>query len=125
MKKTTSYRLLMLLYLAAVCFLCFTDFKNSMGIPSRLLGIPTDRIVHFCMFFPFAFIATGCLSGRPFKPGKAVLMTCVIFLCGCIVAGGTEIIQGFLPYRDMDRYDFFADAVALAVSSLIVFIKDV
>ena len=113
-------RILFAVYLAAVAFLCFGRFSNSQDVPTDLWGIPTDKVVHFLMFFPFPLLACLAFGGYRGKPGQAVLKTALAFLAGCAFAAGTEWVQTRLPYRSGDPVDFQADALALLLSSVIV-----
>ena len=128
MKKTETralvFKILMLMYILTVMYLCFADFKDLPDVPKTLWGIPMDKIVHFCMFFPFpilGFYAYDTLPGTPLKAFAAII---VLFSFGGIFAGLTETVQGMMPYRTEDIADFKADLLALALSSVIVFAVD-
>ncbi|MBQ3766891.1 MAG: hypothetical protein II874_09165 [Bacteroidales bacterium] len=120
-KQRTCARVLFVLYLVAVAWLCFGKFSSVPDVPRSFWGIPTDKVVHFLMFFPYpllAFLAFGPQTKdvRPF-----LLWTAVTFLTGCAVAGITEVVQAkYLPYRMGDLADFRADLLALAIASAIV-----
>ena len=129
MKPNTTRKILcriaMLLYVVAVAYLCFANFNKLPDVPKVLFGIRMDKIVHFCMFFPFpilAFLAYDHLTEKPWQALAALVSICAF---GCIFAGITEIIQGSLPYRREDIKDFGADCLAICIASLIVFIIDV
>ena len=47
------------------------------------------------------------------------------FLTGCVIAAATEVGQYYTGYRSADSLDFFADALAMAICSLLVFILDI
>ena len=47
-KKLLLSRLLFFAYLAAVLFLCFGRFESTPDVPRSILGIPADKLVHFC-----------------------------------------------------------------------------
>jgi VanZ family protein len=115
-------RILFAVYLAAVAFLCFGRFDSSQDVPMDLWGIPTDKVVHFLMFFPFPLLACLAFGGYRGKPGRAVWKTAAAFLAGCAFAAGTEWVQTRLPYRSGDPADFRADALALLLSSILVLI---
>ena len=115
-------RILFVVYLAAVAFLCFGKFSGTKEVPMELWGIPTDKIVHFLMFFPFPYLACLAFGGSLRKPWQAILWTVIAFLPGCAYAAGTEWIQTKLPYRSGDPADFHADALALLICSVIVLI---
>lgn len=122
MRRTTLFRLLTLLYLAAVAVLCFAKFSSLSSVPGSFLGIPTDKIVHFLMFLPFPVLAL--LSFELKKPHllKLVLIVVFLFIMGCLIAWATEYVQGLLPYRDMDPVDFRADRLGLLCGSVISFL---
>ena len=122
MRRTTLFRLLTLLYLAAVAVLCFAKFSSLPSVQGSLLGIPTDKIVHFLMFLPFPVVAL--LSFKLKKPAilKLILIVVLLFIIGCLIAWGTEYVQGLLPYRNMDPVDFKADSLGLFAGSILSFI---
>ena len=95
MKKNSTrailFKIALLLYVAAVAWLCFANFNKLPDVPKTFLGIQMDKIVHFCMFFPFpilAFLAYDRLTDTPLKALAALISICAI---GCIFAGITEI----------------------------------
>lgn len=109
-----TFRILFFLYLAGVLFLCFGKFDNTPSVEISLLGIPTDKLVHFAMFFPFPILAYFAL-GR-FK-GKILS----ILFAGILLAVATEWGQAHLTnYRSGDPLDLLADTLALILSSVIV-----
>ena len=123
--RSLLFKLAMLLYVVAVAYLCFANFHKLPEVPKTFLGIPMDKIVHFCMFFPFpilAFFAYDKLTETPLQALAALLCICAF---GGIFAGLTEIIQGSLPYRSQDVRDFNADLLSIGISGLLVFVYDV
>ena len=123
-KQVITARILLVIYLFIVAFLCFWHFKNVSTVSESILGIPMDKIVHFCMFLPFPLLSYASW-GRGFKgPWQALGFVLAVFFIGSAVAGGTELVQSLLPYRKADPADFMADALALCISSLAVFIWD-
>ena len=119
-------RILFVVYLVAVLWLCFGKFDSTQDVPLDLWGIPTDKIVHFLMFLPFPVLAFFAFDRFTGKRWPSVLWTVVAFLAGCAFAAGTEYVQArLLPYRTGDPADFKADLLALAVSSVIVLILDI
>ncbi|MBP5719732.1 MAG: VanZ family protein [Bacteroidales bacterium] len=123
--KTILARILFFLYLAAIAFLCFMRVDRIPDMQQSLLGIPTDKIAHFLMFLPFPILAYLAYDHLTNKVWSAILFAVATFVIGSLLAYGTEFVQGRLPYRSMDMNDFKADAIALAISSVFVFIIDV
>ena len=124
-KRSIIFTIAMVLYLAVVGYLLFANFAKLSSVPQIFLGIPTDKIVHFCMFFPFpilAYLAYDKLTDTPLKAFAALLSICAI---GAIFAGLTEIGQSLLPYRYEDISDFRADCLAIVLAGILTFIIDV
>ena len=116
-------RILFFLYLAAVLVLCFGQFKDAPSIPWTLLGIPSDKLVHFCMFFPFPILAFLAFDKYTETPRSTFLFSGITFLVGVALAFGTEWGQAHLTtYRSGDPLDWVADVSALFISTLIVII---
>ena len=123
--KTILARILFFLYLVAIAFLCFMHVDKLPEVQKYLFGIPTDKVAHFLMFLPFPILAYLAYDHLTNKVWSAILFAVATFIIGSLLAYGTEYVQGRLPYRSMDINDFKADALALAVSSVFVFIIDV
>ena len=118
-------RILFFLYLAAVLVLCFGRFKDVPSVPWTLLGIPSDKLVHFCMFFPFPILAFLAFDKYTETPRSTFLFSGITFLVGVALAFGTEWGQAHLTtYRSGDPLDWVADISALFISTLIVIIWD-
>ncbi len=118
-------RILFFLYLAAVLVLCFGQFKDAPSVPWTLLGIPSDKLVHFCMFFPFPILAFLAFDKYTETPRSTFLFSGITFLVGVALAFGTEWGQAHLTtYRSGDPLDWVADVSALFISTLIVIIWD-
>ena len=129
MKKNRTramiFQLLLVIYVVAVAWFCFANFKNPPDMPRVLFGIPIDKVVHFIMFFPFpilAFLAYDRYTETPWQALAALISICAI---GGAFAGLTEFVQGQLSYRTKDIHDFGADCLAIGLSGLLVFIIDV
>ena len=123
--KTILARILFVVYLAAIAFLCFMHADKLPDMQKTLFGIPTDKVAHFLMFLPFPILAFLAYDHVTNKVWSAVLFAVLTFAVGAAIAWGTEYIQGMLPYRSRDVADLRADLLALGVSTLGVFITDV
>lgn len=126
MKRKTIVisRVLMVLYFAALAYLCFGHFNNMPKVPRIIMGFEADKIVHFAMFLPFP-ILFYLSAGREYsKIWQGCLFATIIFISGCMIGAGTELMQGICTnYRTPDIADFKADAAAIAFSSVIVFLS--
>ncbi len=116
-------RIVFVLYIVTVAWLCFGKFSSVPDVPKSFWGIPMDKVIHFLMFFPFpllAFLAFDQFTNR-FLP--SLLWTLASFLTGSLFAAFTEYVQAkYLPYRMGDFADFRADLAALGACSLLVLI---
>ena len=120
MKRIVVYRILMVLYLIGVAVLCFANFNKVATRSYEILGLPADKVVHFLMFFPFAVL--GMLSFRRVGVVRTLMLIVGLYLSGCLMAWGTEYVQGLLPYREMDMEDFRADRMGLAAGAVTAFL---
>lgn len=123
--KTILARILFVVYLAAIAFLCFMHADKLPEMQKTLFGIPADKVAHFLMFLPFPILAFLAYDHVTNKFWSALLFSVLTFVVGAAIAWGTEYIQGMLPYRSRDVADLRADLLALGVSTLGVFITDV
>ena len=121
MRKIWIFRVLTLLYIIVVAILCFARFSTISPSTPSIFGIPADKIVHFFMFLPFPVLAFFSLRIRHGGVVKTMLLLVLVFIVGCLLAWGTEYIQGKLPYRSMDPADFGADRLGLICGALFAF----
>ena len=112
---------LFLIYLLLVAYCCFWNFDSMPAVNQTMFGIPTDKIVHFIMFFPFPILCYMAFERGWSKAWQILLGVLATALLGLAVAASTEIIQSFTPYRNGDFKDFRADALAIVISSVIIF----
>ena len=120
-QRLLAARIVFALYLAAIVWLCFGQFDSVPDIPRSYWGIPTDKIVHFLMFFPFPVLAYYAFDRYSDRFGTSVRWTAVTFGAGLLIAAGTEVGQARLTsYRSGDIHDFNADFLAIGISTLIV-----
>lgn len=113
---------LMLIYLATVAYCCFGKFSSIPNVQRSYFGIPTDKIVHFIMFFPYAFLCFMMINNHKRGFWHRLLLVLASFLSGCMIAASTEIGQSFTTYRSGDIRDYQADILALASASILTFI---
>ena len=118
--RAIIFRILTILYIVAVAWLCFANFSKAPQMPRTLFGLPIDKVVHFLMFFPFPVLFYFAFCRPSSKAWHGILLTFSILILGGLFAAGTEYVQGFLPYREADASDFLADSLALCLSSIIV-----
>ncbi len=120
------FRILFFFYLAVVLLLCFGNFGSVPSVPRRLLGIPTDKLVHFCMFFPFPILSFLSFDRFTESTSRTLLFTGITLAVGILLALFTEWGQAYLTnYRTGDLWDLLADFLALLLSSLIVIFLDI
>lgn len=113
------------IYLLAVLFLCFGKFENTPDVPWSLFGIPSDKLVHFGMFFPFPILAFLAFDRFTDTPKSTFLFSGITWVLGLVLAFGTEWGQAHLTdYRSGDPWDLLADGLAITVSTIIVIIWD-
>lgn len=122
--KTALSRVLFVVYLLAIAVLCFASFGSMSSISKEIAGVPTDKVVHFIMFLPFPILSYLSFDHQGKKWWKSLLFVLASLGVGCLVAWGTELVQGQLSYRSKDLHDFYADSLALCLSSIIVLISD-
>lgn len=123
--RALIFRLVLLLYIAAVAYLCFSNLDKVQDAPKTIFGLPTDKIVHFLMFFPLPVLATFALDRKLIRVGEAIAFFFMACSLSCIFAGLTEIIQGMLPYRSEDIADFATDCSAICISGIGILIYDI
>ncbi len=124
-KKKLILRILFFLYLAAVLFLCFGKFESTPDVPGTFLGIPTDKLVHFFMFFPFPILAFLAFDKYTDTPKSTFLFSGITWVLGLLLAFGTEWGQAHLTdYRSGDPLDLVSDAVSITLSTALVIIWD-
>ena len=121
-----AFQIIFWIYVAGVLFLCFGHFDNTPSIPTAFLGIPTDKIAHFTMFFPFPILAFLAFDQFTESVKSTLLFTGVTFVIGLLLAFGTEWGQAHLTeYRSGDPMDLLADSLSLLISSILVAVVDI
>ena len=124
--KKLILRILFFVYIAVVLFLCFGQFDSTPDVPRSFLGIPIDKLVHFCMFFPFPILAFLAFDRYTETARQTFTFVGITLAVGILLALGTEWGQAhFTDYRSGDPWDLVADTSALVLSSLLVSIWDI
>ena len=124
-KKKLILRVLFFIYLAAVLYLCFGKFESTPDVPWSILGIPSDKLVHFCMFFPFPILAFLAFDKYTETPKATFLFSGISWVLGLLLALGTEWGQAHLTtWRSGDPLDLTADALSITLSTILVIIWD-
>lgn len=124
-KQIILARIILGLYLVAVAVLCLANFSSAPSVKMSIFGIPTDKVVHFCMFFPLPFLAFFAFDEYTDKAWSSILFTLLTFAVGVGIAALTEWAQSLTPYRSAEHGDFIADIISLGTASLIVVIIDI
>lgn len=120
-----EFRILFFLYIAGVLFLCFWNFESTPSVAGSLLGIPTDKIAHFCMFVPFPVLAFLAFDKYTEKPLQSFLFVGITLLVGVLLAFFTEWGQSSLTtWRNGDPWDFVADVIGITAASAAVLVRD-
>lgn len=112
-------RILFFIYIAAVGALCLIRTDSLPELPASWLGIPADKIAHFCMFVPFPVLSCMSIIGRKTGIWLSVAVIIVLAAMGSAFAYGTELLQGQTGYRSYDIADFYADLAGLAAGAVI------
>ena len=124
-RKKLFLRILFYLYLAAVLFLCFGHFESTPDVPKSLLGIPADKLVHFCMFFPFPILAFLAFDKYTETPKSTFLFSGITWVTGLLLAYATEWGQAHMTtWRSGDPLDLLADGIAITLATVVVIIWD-
>lgn len=113
-------------YVVAVLMLCFGHFDNTPSLPTTFLGIPTDKVAHFCMFLPFPILAFLAFDQFTETLPHTLLFSGITLVTGLLLALGTEWGQAHLTnYRSGDPLDLLADTLALVLSTVLVIFWDI
>ncbi|MGM9787322.1 MAG: VanZ family protein [Candidatus Cryptobacteroides sp.] len=120
LENKTLWRIISLIYLGLLCYLCFSTPDNLPSVNDWHFFIPADKVVHFCMFFPAPVLLFLSIGKRWEGARKAVPVVLLCLLVCTILAGATEIIQNFRPGRSMSFGDFIADFLGMILSCLLL-----
>ena len=118
-------RIFLVVYLGLIAFACFGHFDKLPEMIPYFLVLPQHKLAHFITFFPLPFLMWLAFDKYTTKTWHSLLFIIGAFLTGCVIAAATEVGQYYTGYRSADSLDFFADALAMAICSLLVFILDI
>lgn len=107
------------IYLAAVGLLCFIRPSSLPEMDmNTILGIPTDKVLHFLMFLPYPVLAGLIFISRDCSMACGIFIIAVIAATGTGMAYGTELIQAHTGYRSYEIADFHADVAGMAAGCI-------
>lgn len=75
-----------------------------------------DKVAHFGLFFGWSFLMT--IRGMYSRYSNTYIYLGIITIT-ILGAVSTEIIQGYIPYRSQDFFDFLADMIGVPVGMLL------
>lgn len=124
-KLKVMWKIIFLVYIAAILFLCFGRFDSMEDIPRFILGVPSDKVVHFTMFIPFTFFVGLAFFFKYIGKSKYIPVFIMAgMVMGFLFAITTEVGQHYIPYREADPFDFIADALGIIFGGCLVFLID-
>lgn len=112
-KRNYILKGIFILYIIGLCFCCFWDFRSSIDLNTNLLGVLSDKAVHFMMFFPMPVIAYFSFPKIRNTKRKFTMFCISVFIFGTAIGAATELIQGWTGYRTRDLWDLAADCLGL------------
>lgn len=119
--KNIIGKVILLIYITTLGILCFTSMSSLSPYATKtILGLASDKVVHFCMFLPFAICVYWAFSFKTSSNWWIFFNTMLIFGLGIICAGGTEIIQKYCPNRCPDVEDFYADCIGIVLGTFLI-----
>ena len=107
------------LYIAAVAFLCFTQGEQLPELPKTWFGLPSDKVAHALMFFPFTILGYLSFTSEDNRALQKVCVLIILMALGFGLAHATESIQRILGYRAYEISDIKADMIGLCSGSFI------
>lgn len=111
--------ILFCLYIMAVAVLCFTQGEQLPELPNTWFGLPSDKVAHALMFFPFTILGYLSFTSAENSTLQKVAVLTVLIAVGCGMAYATESIQRVLGYRAYEISDMKADMAGLGLGTLI------
>lgn len=111
--------ILFCLYIMAVAVLCFTQGEQLPELPNTWFGLPSDKVAHALMFFPFTILGYLSFTSEENSALQKVAVLTVLIAVGCGMAYATESIQRMLGYRAYEISDMKADMAGLGLGTII------
>ena len=111
--------ILFCLYIMAVAVLCFTQGEQLPELPNTWFGLPSDKVAHALMFFPFTILGYLSFTSEENSTLQKVAVLTVLIAVGCGMAYATESIQRVLGFRAYEISDMKADMAGLGLGTLI------
>ena len=90
------------------------DFSVVPEVRQEWLGIPTDKIVHFIMFFPFPILMTMVFGKTGWNMKTFLFFIITTVVTGALAGGIIELLQAGTGYRSCDITDFIVDSMGAA-----------
>ena len=121
-KKRYISAVLLCLYIITVALLCFIKTESLPSVELTIFGIPTDKLVHAVMFFPFPVLTY--MTFQPDEGGiwRSLPIIIAAVALGLGLAAGTERIQTLLGYRTGDVKDLMSDMVGILCGAVLILI---
>ena len=119
-RRDILFLILFIIYLGLVAWCCFGHFESMPEVRRYILGIPTDKVVHFAMFLPFVILGYPACDFLATGHRRGIIILVLVFLAGLLVALATEKGQSLTSYRSGDPLDLAADVTGLATGAVIV-----
>ena len=116
----TIMTVLFCVYLAALALLCFMKTDSVPDVQFTLLGIPMDKLAHFCMFVPYPVLAFQTFCPDNGSIWRELTVLGVLAVLGLGLAYGTEQIQSLTGYRSYEIADFYADSIGISAGAAVV-----
>ena len=101
---------------------CLANFSSGPQLPSKIIGIQADKVIHFLIFLPYPVLVYGALHNLTEKPYGHMIIFATTLLTGCMFAGMIEFFQGLTDYRSAELMDFVADNLGVLTSLILIYI---
>ena len=108
------------LYLASIALLCFMHGEELPNMSGTWFGLPSDKVAHFVMYFPFIPVAFFTFSTHKETIRRSMILLVILAVIGGATAYATEMIQQKMSYRTYDLKDFIADSIGLAGGYMVI-----